>query len=268
MTVVFGYMIPFDALRNSIVNSASDIHYILRRSNEITAGSDQRSWFSLSLWKPKWHAKLCRGYTLLSQQLLQLEGDCRSFCKVLKIGCGIPTPAEDIHEVLDIGRFACLYCMDEVNQAVEWTAMQMLSTTTCADLLVRTYSIIRTEHALAKFKAAARRVPESSRDASGRDWVSLVWDSAAASTTAGGSQPVALRGMKMKVEAIVCRRSRVTAGGGQDAVLLTWAAGTRALVAASARTYSDSEEFLFITSLVLTLLSGTKLVGGLKGAHV
>ena len=89
----------------------------------------------LSLLSPVWRAKLCRGFSKESRWQLKLEeSDAANFGKILDLFSGLGTEVAGIHELMDLGRMADQYGMDDVLSTVEDEAMRHLTIATCGDL--------------------------------------------------------------------------------------------------------------------------------------
>ena len=92
----------------------------------------------LSLLSPVWRAKLCRGFSANSRWRLELENsDLLSFRHILELFSGLPVKlAGGINELMELGRMADQYGMEDVLHAVEEEAMRHLSMETCSDLMI------------------------------------------------------------------------------------------------------------------------------------
>ena len=100
-----------------------------------------------------WRAKLCRSPQSESSKRLELEADDEAaFDALLDLGCGVAVDvAGGLEGLVEIGRVADKYGLDELLAVMEEEALEMLTLDTCAELLS------------ASAKAGLRNVEERSK---------------------------------------------------------------------------------------------------------
>jgi hypothetical protein len=141
-----------------VIDFSSENRILSRSSGDLVKASG----CLLSMLSPVWRAKLCRGFSADSRWRLELEdSDLSSFGQILELFSGLQVKlVGGIKELMELGRIADLYGMEDVLHAVEDEAMRQLTIETCSDLM--TGSSIA---GLARLELASRNLALNNFDA-------------------------------------------------------------------------------------------------------
>ena len=120
-------------LTTSIANFFSLLTGIFGRPDSLKVSA-----FLLSILSPVWKVILCSDLQTETKRHLNLESrDYLAFCNVLALGCGQSVTVRGFGTLLEIGRLADCYCIQEVARVVEWEATKLLSVPRAVEVLAR-----------------------------------------------------------------------------------------------------------------------------------